>query len=370
MKIIKLLAFATSVAIMSSCDKDSKDKDDWSCYQPTNYTDLSADGTANCYLISDVGGYKFKTVRGNTDVSVGNVVEASVLWESFGTDVKPRVGALISSVSVKGGYIFFATRNTFEQGNAVIAAKDDSGTILWSWHIWCSSEGWTEQTYFNNAGTMMDRNLGALSATPGDAGALGLLYEWGRKDPFLGSSSISSNTQAVSTGTWSLSTSPITQAKSIENPTTFYGIPADKSWNDRNALPNDSWNKNKTDYDPCPPGWRIPDYDVWRKALDFNHFGMGGIKYCDIEWDKENKGIPLGGRLGQAKNIWYPATGYLSGHFERSGHLLISVGGIVATHDSDIDPYFGDEHISEYVHKTNQPYHNDGGYAVRCLKEE
>ena len=27
--------------------------------------------------------------------------------------------------------------------------------------------------------------MGAVSATPGDAGAIGLLYQWGRKDPFV-----------------------------------------------------------------------------------------------------------------------------------------------------------------------------------------
>ena len=32
----------------------------------------------------------------------------------------------------------------------------------------------------------MDRNLGALSATPNDAKALGLFYQWGRKDPSMG----------------------------------------------------------------------------------------------------------------------------------------------------------------------------------------
>ena len=379
MKIIKLLslvAFVTSVAIISSCDKDNKE--DENSYQPTTYADLSANGTANCYLISEVGGYKFKTVRGNTSVSVGNVAEASVLWESFGTDVKPNVGDLISSVLYKDGYIFFATRNTFAQGNAVIAAKDNNGTILWSWHIWCSAEGWKEQEYFNNAGTMMDRNLGALSATPGDAGALGLFYQWGRKDPFLGSSSISSNIQAVSTGTWSLSTSPITHTNGIEYPTTFYGTPS--GYHYENSLPNDSWNENKTEYDPCPAGWRIPDYDVWRKALDLksghtilNDDGTTTIiegKDCDIEWDKEKKGIPLGGKLGSSLNIWYPASGSLDGYFEESGHLLISVGGVVATHDSYSRSYVGDDSISAGGHmSSHQPFRADGGYAVRCLKE-
>ncbi len=374
-KLLPLLAFATSIAIISSCDKDNKE--DENSYQPTTYADLSANGTANCYLISEVGGYKFKTVRGNTNVSVGNVAKASVLWESFGTDVKPNAGDLISSVSYKDGYIFFATRNTFAQGNAVIAAKDANGTILWSWHIWCSTEGWTEQEYFNNAGTMMDRNLGALSAKPGNVEALGLFYQWGRKDPFLGSSSISSNTQAVSTGKWSLSTEPITHDLHVKNPMTFYGMPAGEEFN---SLPYDSWQCNKTEYDPCPAGWKIPDYDVWKKALDLKSGGITlnpdgtttiieGTGY-DIEWDKEKKGIHLGGKLGSSSDIWYPASGNLNGYFEKSGHLLIRVGGMVATHDSPICSYVGDDSISYRVwDSSNQPFHRSGGYAVRCLKE-
>ena len=71
----------------------------------------------------------------------------------------------------------------------------------------------------------MDRNLGATSAEEGDVCALGLLYQWGRKDPFLGSSSISKSIEANSTITWPL---PIESTKtvgtieySILNPTTF-----------------------------------------------------------------------------------------------------------------------------------------------------
>ena len=145
------------------------------------YTDLSAAGTANCYLVSQAGDYKFKAVIGNTDGSVGNVKSVEVLWESFGTDVMPNVGDLISAVSFKDGYVRFSTPETFANGNAVIAVRNSKGNIIWSWHIWCSEEGWQEQVYNNNASTMMDRNLGAISATPGDVGALGLLYQWGRK---------------------------------------------------------------------------------------------------------------------------------------------------------------------------------------------
>lgn len=99
----------------------------------------------------------------------------------------------------------FKTPEVLKNGNAVIAVQDAEGRILWSWHIWICKDycpGDTDQVYYNDAGTLMDRNLGATSAVPGDVGALGLLYQWGRKDPFLGSSSIGRNVVAESTGTW------------------------------------------------------------------------------------------------------------------------------------------------------------------------
>ncbi|MGN0189234.1 MAG: fimbrillin family protein [Candidatus Cryptobacteroides sp.] len=186
------------------------------------YTDLSADGTANCYLISQAGDYKFKTVLGNTDGTVGNVKSVEVLWESFGTNVMPNVGDLITSVSYKDGYVRFSTPETFANGNAVIAVRNSTGTILWSWHIWCSEEGWQEHIYNNDAGTMMDRNLGATASATWNSKSLGLCYQGGRKDPFLGSSSYSSSVQALSTGTWEVSSLKMTNELAIANPTTFF----------------------------------------------------------------------------------------------------------------------------------------------------
>ena len=185
-------------------------------------TDLSSSGSANCYIVSDSGLYKFKTVKGNSSESVGNVASASILWETFGTSVAPVPTDLIKAFCYKDGYIAFQTADTYKEGNAVIAAKDASGTILWSWHIWLTDQP-QGQEYYNNAGTMMDRNLGATSATPGDVGALGLLYQWGRKDPFLGSSSISESIEAKSTITWSsvVSSDSIESFKSSSSLTSF-----------------------------------------------------------------------------------------------------------------------------------------------------
>ena len=287
---------------------------------------LSQSGAANCYIISQAGSYKFSTVKGNSSESVGVVESAEVLWETFGTNVTPNKGDLVKNASYSDGYITFQTADTFKEGNAVIAAKDASGNILWSWHIWLTDQP-QGQVYYNNAGTMMDRNLGATSATPGDVGALGLLYQWGRKDPFLGSSSISSNTIAKSTITWPavvLSTSSEgTIAYATANPTTFirYNYRGNKDWyyTGDSSTDNTRWTtseSNKSIYDPCPAGWRVPDNGVWSTAL-------GSDSECYVKYDSTNKGTNLSNEFGSDQTIWYPS----SGHRDYSDGSLSRVNG-------------------------------------------
>ena len=275
---------------------------------------LSQSGAANSYIVSSLGSYKFSAVKGNSSTSVGTVSKAEVLWETFGTDVTPNVGDLVKNVSYNNGEITFDTADTFKEGNAVIAAKDASGNILWSWHIWLTDEP-QGQVYYNNAGTMMDRNLGATSATPGDVGALGLLYQWGRKDPFLGSSSISSNIEAKSTGTWpsavSTSSSCGTVSYVTANPTTFVttsSFPDDWHYSSRD---NSLWttsDKTKSIYDPCPAGWRVPDggnNGIWSKALG----SLSDFEDALLN-DSTNEGMNFSGKFGSDQTIWYPASGY------------------------------------------------------------
>ena len=295
-----------------------------SCGNSAKNLSLSPDGksaTANCYIVSEAGAYKFQTVKGNSNESVGSVVKAEVLWESFGTDEIPSVGDLVRNASYNDGYITFQTASTFREGNAVIAAKDAFGKILWSWHIWLTDQP-QGQVYYNNAGTMMDRNLGATSATPGDVCAFGLLYQWGRKDPFLGASSISKDEDiaAKSTITWPSTVSSDSRNGTIEyataHPTTlitYHG--SDYEYSDWHYIAdNTRWttsDKTKSIYDPCPAGWRVPDggdNGVWSKALgssaDFDDLSL---------YDSSNNGINFSGKFGAASTIWYPVLGYLEG---------------------------------------------------------
>lgn len=326
------------------------------------YTDLSAEGTANCYLISEAGDYRFRAVKGNSYDTVGNVKQVEVLWESFGTDVMPNVGDLIAEATYENGYVCFSTPETFKNGNASIAVRNSKGVILWSWHIWCTEEGWNDHVYANNAGTMMDRNLGATSATPGDIGAFGLLYQWGRKDPFLGSCSLTARTFAASTGSWNSESSPNSMDFVEENPTTFitglwYG----------GGLEDKGWHMSEFEkglYDPCPVGYRVPDggeTGFWATALGTSSSTSAGIKQ-----DSTNRGIHWTLADGTTA-AWYPLTYYIYSYnglleetfgspyfsaFPSMGRdgLLIKAGTVVPATSGD----------SAY---------SQGGCSVRCVKE-
>ena len=307
---------------------------------PAAYTDLSTSGSANCYLIQQAGDYKFRAVIGNTDATVGNVKRVEVLWESFGTDEMPNVGDLIASAAYKNGYICFSTPDNFRNGNAVVAAKNSKGTILWSWHIWCAEEGWQEQVYYNDYGTFMDRNLGATSATPGNVGSLGLLYQQGRKDPFMGSCNIASSVSAASTAEWAYDGS-LSEMITEYNPTTFY------------STYGGHWHKNKTHYDPCPFGWRVSDrLDVTQDMYN--------------QWDHNANGINLTGKIADYENVWYPSTGFryaYSGELEYVGELALywscnaNLYSFTNTSSSDL------QYINYFY------YMKSNGYSVRCQKE-
>ena len=335
--------------------------------------DLSASGTANSYIVSSAGSFFFKSVKGNSSTSVGAVASVSVLWESFGTSTAPSVGDLVQSVSYRDGDIYFTTPSTFKEGNAVIAAKDASGKILWSWHIWLTDQP-QEQEYYNNAGTVMDRNLGATSSTPGDVGALGLLYQWGRKDPFLGSSSISSSTVAKSTIIWpsavSSDSSSGTIAYAIANPTTFIGCNgSNEDWyyTGSTSTDNTRWTTSesaKSIYDPCPSGWRVPDGGsdgVWAKAI-------GSSSSFNYPYKSTDEGMNFSGKFGSDQTIWYPASAYRHGSDGGLDYVgYYGDGSYWSASPSNNDAYYLFFIGTGYVYLSG--HSRAGGLSVRCLQE-
>ena len=167
------------------------------------YEDLSSVETANTYLISKAGTYKFNAQKkGNgaipaalSDVIASNEIapkSALVLWYNTLQTSNNWVDASpvdVSSVALsEDGYVRFSTPETFVPGNAVIAVFAEEGvtydsitadenkcinnaTLLWSWTIWAADGYDPEATAVNADGNVfMDRNLGAPISGVGSKG--------------------------------------------------------------------------------------------------------------------------------------------------------------------------------------------------------
>ena len=333
-------------------------------------TYLNQTATANCYIVTGAGTYVFPPVKGNSDKSVGVVASVEVLWESFGTSDAPKKGDLISVVSFKNDMISFSTNENFKKGNALIAAKDEAGKILWSWHIWMTDQP-EDQAYNNDAGTMMDRNLGATSAFPGDIYAIGLLYQWGRKDPFLGSSSTTESVMAKSTlDPWPSTVEPATGGTIefvIANPTTF--IKSDNGWYyDWLGERNDNlWNTVKTIYDPCPPGYKVSDSDIWRLA------GLRSDNSNNSAYDAILHGSNFGSsgpgemKLTKEAICWYPANGCRYGSADKlvgNTYYGWTNKGISGDYTKSYAVLFKSNEI-----KTGKDEVRSNALSVRCQKE-
>ena len=162
--------------------------------------------------------------------------------------------------------MIFHTPDVLVPGNAILAAIDEAGNALWSWHIWVPKTAITTDSYGDIFGSpAMDRDLGALiPVTAGeaavDATSYGLSYQWGRKDPFPGPQALKSSKPATVAGKASeVAPGKITLEESIANPT-LLGHENNLNWLVK--ADNTLWsNDEKTMYDPCPAGYRVPKRD-------------------------------------------------------------------------------------------------------------
>ena len=288
--------------------------------------DLSYDynglmNTANCYVVTHPGYYKFPLVYGNaikngatnaiaygegtnstTFVNhLGNKITNPYIYKNLNNNsveleansaelVWQDAENLISDIdlSIDKHYIQFEiTKENIQQGNAVIAVKDGSD-IMWSWHIWVTNKN-VYETYTYGDYKFMPIALGERETAQGTTCTY---YQWGRKDPFPGATE---NDQITA----NMETQP-SYYSSIQNPGKFILGTSGYNYNWFNGNLLDLWNvgnttnesttstSKKTIYDPSPVGFKVPP----------------PAAFTDIELSN-NDWSPISGNEG----IKVPATG-------------------------------------------------------------
>lgn len=306
------------------------------------------------------GGFNYSQYV-NKGVPAQKITKVNILWQT-GNGTNYAIGN-----NSAGNLVYIDNKDKIHvtagkiNGNAVIAGYNNSNEIVWSWHIWVNdnmpaqiSKAVPYTTYDWDATgintskrvtgkPVMSCNLGALGNdnTVG-ASSYGLLYQWGRKDPFpQGKENLHHDsypysfqyivdvydnaakqiamTSTVGTGelfqTIMASSSTGTIGYVLKNPTHFIKTTNVENSSNSNEHVNDGdwcWNHNdrlwggkpvkeatkkfqtstphnlllanngateKSIFDPCPSGWMLAPGDMW---LGFTINGYNASSYTDI----------------------------------------------------------------------------------------
>jgi len=317
-------------------------------------TDISLSGVykqpeANCYMMHPDGLGIAIPVGNRAGVTSGNYTY-EVVWSDDANNVAVSTTSSIRYIATQSmsnePYLVLFPGSA--EGNAVVAVKQGD-EIKWSWHIWTTAYNpYSHYPATLPDGTVvMDHNLGAVRAPgyptiqPGEEKTNGLLYQWGRKDPFPKSA-----TEAIK-----IELAPVSLTTAIQHPYTFYAGSAD--WNDTPS--NELWNSGtgeKTTYDPCPVDWRVPVHGMWNELV-----------YTNFLWDATLKG------RSHTTAGWYPAAGY-----RNASGTITSEGTAGCYWAAGVN---GTNAYRMYIDATNNANgvqltgsaNRALGYSVRCVKQ-
>ena len=364
---------------------------------------MTQQSTANCYVIHNPGTYKFPTIYGNamkngqknekayksdkqgqpnilspflgahgpiTKPQIDNINNACLIWQDTQN--------LISNINYDSStqYVKFeVNKATIHNGNAIIAVRDNSNTILWSWHIWVTEEDLTPVEITNHQNVnynILPVNLGwcglnndyykqrevlvKIKQTEGNKVQEVILrqrklelslrdgsntyYQWGRKDPMLPGDGITAGDGKDKTcypgsaeykfkyGSEGLNTSDIQEY--IRNPHKFnlYYV-MDGQYYNLWSTDNDRTDANddlviKSVYDPSPVGYSLPASNAFTGftttgglASNSSEFNVKG------NWDKGWYFYTKKNKKGNT--VFFPACGWR--HYYAGSLRRVAAGG-------------------------------------------
>ncbi|MGI6815813.1 fimbrillin family protein, partial [Bacteroides sp. KG122] len=384
--------------------KAAPQKTGWNLANATDGGD-AVQNTANCYIVNAPGTYRLPLVYGNA-VKNGAANTSAYTSTKSGSNVLTRfinhLGAgitspyiyenagctpdnctlvwqdekdLVTGVNLSSDKLFLeftVDQSTIRQGNAVVAVRDASGTVMWSWHIWVTDyvpgTGLKTITNFQKKQyTIMPFNLGwcdgeekiyaertvqirfkqkpTAGYTPTvtrtftikqnahtDIGiGNNTFFQWGRKDPFVGAildgRTTKNKTWYDEDGNVKTNQNPPSSSfpagntcitSGIQNPGTFCtSVNMDNKylnlWSaDNNAqVVNDS-PVVKSIYDPSPVGYKLPPRNAF---TGFTKTGNVVSTQSDFNvsggWDKGWNFYCEPDRTGDT--VFFPASGWRQG---------------------------------------------------------
>ena len=257
----------------------SKDNESESCYIYVYVSEtqlLDSEGRANCYIATSPNSSYAFDVMHRPDGEALATASVGLLWQSNSGVVKN-----VNMTNDKAMFYISSLKNDttrVEDTNAVIAAYNEAGEVIWSWHLWIVNENPLEATdTYSNGKVFMQKNLGAFTNSNGSEvirdihDAYGMYYQWGRKDPFPrpfyhDAAYADDEYRADADG---MPIEEKREERTSENGTVDYitkqpmvfvttdGGDGVGDW--AVSADNTLWNDNaKSLYDPCPYGWRVP----------------------------------------------------------------------------------------------------------------
>lgn len=308
---------------------------------------------------------------------------AGIVWQDVQNLVQD-VQYVANAYGGKGGIRFYVSPSTIAQGNAVISISDKSN-VMWSWHIWVTTfKGFDDKITLtnsdNNTFTLMPVNLGWCSngsyiryyparkckvrfiPSKGDENLAQEVtfvqeshtsipfgnnpyYQWGRKDPFIGTNIAWGNKERWDGngkyyGTGSENNPPrlfndLVEDESstrlttrqcldllIKYPDKWHNPPAKvggSSYVSLNETYQNLWGENtlsdtKTVYDPCPAGYQVNYFYTYTGFLDagYNWTSDKGIEFVQAtapDWDSSNL-AEFYTNSTKLHSITFPVCGY------------------------------------------------------------
>ena len=183
----------------------------------------------------------------------------------------------------------------------------------------------------------------------------------------------SDDNEAKSTITWpsvvKSNSSNGTIAYATAHPTTFITLSRsnlDWYYTGDSSTDNTCWTtseRNKSIYDPCPAGWRVPDggsNGVWSKAIG------SSSDFYDYPYDSTNEGMNFSGKFGSVSTIWYHASGY-RGSYDGSLDDVGSYGNYWSASHSNYYAYCLNFDSNGRVYPSSR-FNRATGRSVRCLQ--